>query len=71
MNLIDRNYYINLENKRKNDNKRQSIFNIMSRQIQHSEINNLIDKKEITRNYARIGCCNRCYLDVRIVLCLF
>ena len=35
----------------------------MSRQIQHSEINNLIDKKEITRNYARIGCCNRCYLE--------
>ena len=35
----------------------------MSRQIQHSEIDNLINSKDIKLNYARIGCCNRLYLE--------
>ena len=34
----------------------------MSRQIQHSEINNLINSNEIKLDSARIGCCNRYYL---------
>ena len=35
----------------------------MSRQIQHSEIDNLINSKDIKLNCARIGCCNRFYLE--------
>ena len=34
----------------------------MSRQIQHSEINNLINSNEIKLDSARIGCCVRYYL---------
>ena len=35
----------------------------MSRQIQHTEINNLINSNDIKLNCARIGCCNRFYLQ--------
>ena len=34
----------------------------MSRQIQHTDINNLINSNEIKLDSARIGCCNRFYL---------
>ena len=34
----------------------------MSRQIQHSEINNLINSNEIKLDCARVGCCIRYYL---------
>ena len=47
---------------KKHDNRCQSIFTIMSRQIQHSEINNLINSNEIKLDCARVGCCNRYYL---------
>ena len=34
----------------------------MSRQIQHSEINNLMNSNEIKLDSARIGCCVRYFL---------
>ena len=37
----------------------------MSRQIQHREINNLINSNEIKLDSARIGCCVRYYLTLQ------